>query len=73
MNPKLAKEVAVVFTRLFEEENNMSDFPCLELSELIKNMVNNSNSAIKQTGTQFYRELYKVTKGRCNEIKDISD
>ena len=73
MNPKLSKEVQTVQIPLQEEEEEWTAQPILELCEITKNLLNNSNSSIRVFGQAIYRQQYRVTKGKVNDVKDISD
>jgi len=71
MNLKIAKELLKVFEPMMSQEETWHDLPVLEMAEFVKTCVKNSNVQIRQMGAQCYKELYRTTKGKITEVKDI--
>ena len=73
MNLKLAKEVQSVFTAILSEEENWYELPVIELTDFVKSCIASSTQIIKQQAILCYKELYRTTKGKVNELKQFTE
>ena len=76
MNLKLAKELQTVFADIMQDEPNWYELPVIELTDFVKICISSSNLTIKALAIQIYKELYRTTNGKVNEVKafgEISD
>ena len=54
-------------------EETWYDLPVLELADFLKIHIVSSNVTVRGLATYIYRELYRTTNGKINEVKDYID